>query len=144
MDTEGPGFEGTYGGQQGAAKGIIAILEVIATDFDTTAKKTMEAEKTAAAEFVEYHRQAMTDIGAKEQQVEIDQQDLEKTKNMLVTKMKDLKSAQELLDTALQTLEDLKPMCIDTGMSYAERVTKREEEIAALKEALTYLEPTAE
>lgn len=31
-------------------------------------------------------------------------------------------------------------MCIDTGMSYEERVQKREEEIAALKRALCILD----
>ena len=34
----------------------------------------------------------------------------------------------------------LKPMCIDTGMSYKERVEKREEEIEALKGALCQLD----
>ena len=34
-------------------------------------------------------------------------------------------------------LEELKPTCIDTGMSYAERVAKREEEIKALRLTVT-------
>jgi predicted nucleic acid-binding Zn-ribbon protein len=138
-DTEGPGFEGNYRGQQDSAKGIIGILEVIAADFDRTARLTAEAEKKAAADFEEYKQTMMADIAAKEKQKAIDEQELESTENMLKTKMSDLETAQELLDSALKTLEELKPMCIDTGMSYAERVEKREEEIAALKKALEFL-----
>jgi len=56
--------------------------------------------------------------------------------------MKDLKAATKLLDSALKNIEDLKPVCIDTGMSYAERVQKREDEIQALKDALEALKPS--
>jgi peptidoglycan hydrolase CwlO-like protein len=142
-DTSGPGFAGSYSGQQDSSKGIIAILEVVASDFDRTARLTTESEKKAAADFVEHHRTALKDIASKERQTEIDKEELQSTENTLVQKMSDLEAAQSLLDSAIQTLEDLKPMCIDTGMSYAERVEKREEEIAALKEALTFLEPAA-
>ena len=41
---------------------------------------------------------------------------------------------------AMQELEELKPACVDTGMSYEERVARREEEIEALKEALCILD----
>ena len=34
---------------------------------------------------------------------------------------------------------ELKPTCIDTGMSYEERVARREAEIDALKQALEVL-----
>ena len=44
-----------------------------------------------------------------------------------------------LLDDSMKQLEDLNPQCIDTGMSYDERVAKREEEIEALKTALDQL-----
>lgn len=51
-----------------------------------------------------------------------------------------MKTASKLLDSALKNIEELKPTCIDTGMSYADRVAKREEEIAALKKALCMLD----
>jgi chromosome segregation ATPase len=138
-DTHGPGFTGSYGGQQNSATGIIGILEVVASDFDRTARLTAESEEKSAADFVEHRQSALSDIKGKERQTEINKEELQSTENMIVTRMSDLESAQSLLDAALQTLEDLKPMCIDTGMSYAARVEKREEEIAALKEALTFL-----
>jgi hypothetical protein len=54
--------------------------------------------------------------------------------------MADLTEHMKLLDDVLKTFEDLKPACIDTGMSYSERVAKREDEIEALKTALCMLD----
>ena len=45
------------------------------------------------------------------------------------------------MDDALRALEALQPTCVDTGMSYQERVDKRNEELAALKKALCILDP---
>jgi len=66
---------------------------------------------------------------------------LETTKTKIKTTITDLTTAQDLLDSALKVIEDLKPTCIDTGMSYEDRVAKREEEITALKKALCILDP---
>lgn len=140
-DTDGPGFKGSYKGKQTAGNNIIGLLEVIESDFDRTHRKTQQAEKEAQEEFVEFERMSKADISAKEMTLELDTQDLEATHNTIKKKMGDLETAQSLLDDALKTLEDLKPMCIDTGMSYAERVAKREEEIAALKKAMCMLDP---
>jgi len=54
--------------------------------------------------------------------------------------MDNLEIHQKMLDDALKELEDLKPACVDTGMSYADRVAKREEEIDALKKAMCELD----
>jgi len=70
----------------------------------------------------------------------LDEQDLATTETSLKTKMDDLQTAVDLLDSALKELEDLKPACIDTGMSYSERVKKREEEMEALTKALCILD----
>jgi len=139
-DTSGPGFEGAYKGKQAASKGIIGLLEVIKSDFERTLKSTAAAEKKAAADFVEFDRTSKADIGGKETKTTLDEQDLETTKTTIEQKMKDLKTNMDLLDDAVKEIEDLKPACIDTGMSYAERVAKREEEIAALKKALCMLD----
>lgn len=49
-----------------------------------------------------------------------------------------------ILRTSLKELLELKPACIDTGMSYEDRVAMREEEIAALKKAMCILGKYAE
>jgi len=140
-DTEGPGFKGSYRGSQEASTGIIGLLEVIKSDFDRTARKTLQAEKKAQAEFVEFDRTSRVDIKSKETQLEIDKEELKSTKSAIDRTVEDMETAQKLLDGAVKTIEELKPMCIDTGMSYKERAAKRDEEIAALKKALCALDP---
>lgn len=52
---------------------------------------------------------------------------------------KELKTTQEELDAADAYYQKLTPSCVDTGMTYAERVAKREEEMQSMKEALDIL-----
>jgi len=51
-----------------------------------------------------------------------------------------MQSNMDLTDAALEELEELKPVCIDTGMSYSERAAKRKEEKAALWKAFCELD----
>merc|ERR1719253_132810 len=132
---------GAYKGKQGASKSILGLLEVIASDFKRTFKTTQAAEKKAQADFVDFDRTSKADIGGKETKKELDGQDFNTTKTSIEKKTSDMQTNQELVDKALGELEALKPVCIDTGMSYAERVEKREEEIAALKNAVCILDP---
>merc|ERR1719446_1566688 len=139
-DNPGAGFDGTYKGNQAESSGVIGLLEVIKTDFEHTISVTTETEKTQAADYVEFDRATQADIGAKTTKKELDEQDLKTTKMTQAEKTKDMKSNMNLLDDALKQVEELKPMCIDNVMSYADRVKKREEEIAALKKALCQLD----
>merc|ERR1719324_1689863 len=128
-DTSGPGFSGNYKGNQSKSNAIFALLETIASDFDRTLRKTDEAEHQAHRAYVEFSQTSKASIAGKETKKELDEADLKTTQADLKTSMEDLQTAQDLLDKALQELEELKPTCIDTGMSYAERVKKREEEM---------------
>jgi len=58
----------------------------------------------------------------------------------LGTAKESLTSQTGIIKGAISELMDLKPVCIDTGMSYAERVARREEEIEALNKASCILE----
>jgi len=138
-DTAGPGFSGTYGGKQVASKGIIGMLAVIKTDFERTIKMTSDAEKKAQAEFVEFDRVSRTDISGKTTKKTLDEEDLKSTVAAIAEGMSKLQTEMNLLDSAVKRLFDLKPMCTDFGMSYADRVAKREQEIDALKRAICAL-----
>ena len=48
---------------------------------------------------------------------------------------KDLKGIQKELEAALAYLDKLKPSCSDSGISYGDRVARRNEEIEPLQEA---------
>merc|ERR1719235_305596 len=139
-DTSGPGFAGNYGGKQEAMKAIVGMLEVIKSDFDRTIRTTVQAEKDAAAAFVIYERGAKADIASKTTKKELDEEDLATTKTTIATKMKEMQENMDLVDAAASEIEQLKPMCIDSGMSYEERVKAREEEIEHLKTAMCILE----
>jgi len=131
---------GAYKGNQDSAKAILGLLEVIVSDFQRTVSNTQAQEDQEQAEFIKFDRTSKADIGGKETKTELDEQDLAATETSITEKMKDLQTNQDLVDKALEELEELKPMCIDTGMSYEERVEKREEEIEALKGALCQLD----
>merc|ERR1719221_148122 len=139
-DTSGPGFEGNYAGKQESIKAIMGLREVIKSDFARTMQKTAEAEKEAAAAFVLYERDAKADIASKTTKKELDTEDLATTEATIASKMKEMEENMNLVDASNQVLEELKPTCIDTGMSYEERVAKREEEIEHLTTALCILD----
>ena len=135
-----PGFEGAYKGKQSGSKAIIGLLEVIKSDFERTVRTTEASEKKSQAEFVLADRDLRSDTGGKETKEELDKQDHKTTLSTIESKFADLQTNMDLVDKANAELEELKPVCIDTGMSYTERVEKREEEIAALNNALCLLD----
>jgi len=139
-DTSGPGFSGNYAGGQDGMKAVFALLETLQSDFDRTIRKTEEAEAAAHRDYVAFMQASEASIAGKKTKKELDEQDLVTTRTSLATKMDGYQTAVDLLDSALLTLEDLKPACIDTGMSYSERVKKREEEMKALTTALCILD----
>merc|ERR1719161_1054093 len=57
---------GAYKGGQQKAGGILAMLDVIISDFERTIKVTTDSEKAAHREFVEFERTTKTSIASKE------------------------------------------------------------------------------
>jgi len=139
-DTAGAGFSGSYKGKQGGMKAVFALLETIQSDFDRTMRKTQASEDKAHRDYVEFSQTSKSSIAGKSTKKELDEQDLKTTRTSIEQKMSDLQANTDLLDEALKELETLKPQCIDTGMSYKERVQKREDEMEALKKALCILD----
>lgn len=143
MDRKGKhaGFSGTYHGAQDKSKAIFALLEQIEDDFDRTIRTTQAAEDAAHRDFVDFSQATKSSIAGKETKKELNEQDLSTTKIDIETKTSDMQTSVNLLDAALKELEMLKPTCIDTGMSYGDRVQARKDEIAALQDALKILQP---
>jgi len=139
-DLPDTGFSGANKGSQGAATGILGMLEVIKSDFIRTIKETEKAEKAAETEFIEFERTTKVSISTKTTTKTTNEAEKASTVTEISDAKSDLREEQELLDKALQELEELRPACIDTGMSYEERVARREQEIEALNEALCILD----
>jgi len=142
VDEEGnpTAASGAYKGNQAASTGIIGLLDVIKSDFEHTVETVSAEEKKAAADFVEFDRKSKSAIKGASTKKELDEEDLATTRDTLDTKRKDLQNNQDMLEAALAEIEELRPTCIDTGMSYDDRVAKREAEIAALKNAMCMLD----
>jgi len=137
------GFEGGDGRDQEGGANIIALMDVIEGDFERTIKGTKKEEDQAARDFTALERTTDISIETKTDDKEAKESELAATKDHIAKKLEDLKGEQELLDKALEELIELQPACIDTGMSYEDRVAKREEEIEALNSALSILEAKA-
>jgi len=140
-DNPGAGFDGAYKGSQSASGGILGLLDVIKSDYARTLKVTTKDEEEAQAAFVKFDQASKVDISGKTTKLDLDKDDLKTTTASIKMKTKEMEENMDLVDKALEAIEELKPMCIDTGMSYEERVAKREEEMKALKKALCILDP---
>jgi len=142
VDADAPAVHsGANKGNQQKAGGILAMLGVIISDFERTIKVTTKAEKSAHREFTEFARVTKTSIASKETGKSQSEFGLKETDAGILSSMDDLAKHQNMLDDVLKEIEDLKPACVDTGMSYEDRVQKRKDEIEALKKAMCELDP---
>jgi len=131
----GFGSDEEYGGNQDAASGILGLMAVIESDFEGTIKATKSAEKEASSEFDTFKGDTEGNLDEKKSLVDDKQGELKTAKADLVDYKDDLKNHGDLKKEALDELAKLKPACVGTGMDYAERVARREQEIESLKNA---------
>merc|ERR1719316_1785907 len=117
------------------SRGVVGMLEVLLSDFERTIDETQTAEDEAQQDFEELMRTTGKSIEAKEVVREKKHEELDDIMVNLVEQKEQLKDKVKLLNEAVGELIELKHTCIDTGMSYEERVAKREEEIESLKKA---------
>jgi hypothetical protein len=142
VESEAPdtGFEGNYTGSQGASTGILGLMDVIKGDFSRTVSETTAAEEEAKRDFVDFERDTKMSITTKTTAKESLEHEKTEVEGELSTSEEGIRTQQELLDTAVEQWEKLLPGCVaDPGMSAEERVAKREEEVAALKDAYCIL-----
>jgi len=132
-------FTSPYKGMGAESGGIIGMLEVIESDFARLDAETEQAEIAAAAAFKKFMNEAEEDKAVAEAEVEHKQNNLDTTGQLLVSTKTDLDQTQEQLDATLKYYEKLKPSCVDSGISWTERIKRREEEMQSLKEAYKIL-----
>jgi len=139
MDDAPETFDSSFKGQQAEGGGVVGMLEVIASDFARLESDTTAAEESGAQEYKTFSSDSAVDRATKA--AETDNKEKLKTRKdgELTTTKKDLKGAQGELDAALAYYDKLKPSCVDAGVSYEERVARREAEIQSLQEALKIL-----
>lgn len=133
-------FTADYHGAQSESKGIIGILEVILSDFERTEAKTKEDEELSKMAYEMFETDTNKEIDDKEKKIETLEAEVADLESKIVDEEQALKDAQALLASAKESLADLEAMCVKGEETWEERKKKREEEIAALKEALQILE----
>ena len=120
------------------------MLDVIKSDFERTISATQKAEAKAEKDFLEFMTETGKSLAVKTTAEEQKTTQKDDAEEQLETASKSLQSESEILQTSIKELLELKPVCVDTGMSYEERVARREDEIQALNKALCILKAYAE
>jgi len=132
-------FDKPYTGMMTEGGNIVDFLEVVLTDFARLESETAAAEASAAEEYKKFMFDSNMDKALKETDVKHKTASKTDKESALHTAEEELKTTQDQLDKANAYYEKLKPSCVDSGISYEERVKKREEEIVSLQEALKIL-----
>jgi len=132
-------FGEQYSGDQDGAGGVMALLEVILSDFAGLEADTTAAETSAQKTYEEFMTKAKKDKAVKEKQIEMDTADKTTAEGRLQEDTADWKATQDELLAAERYHAKLVPQCIDPGQTFEERTASRESEIASLKEALKIL-----
>jgi hypothetical protein len=135
-------FDAPYKGMLPEGGSVIDFLEVILSDFARLESETASAEATEKAEYDKYMFESRKDKALKENERKHKEEKRTNDESSLNSSQAELKTTQEQLDKANAYYEKLKPTCVDSGITYEERVKRREEEIQSLQEALKILAGT--
>jgi len=134
------GFDEEYGANQDDSVGVVGMLEVIQSDFVRTIDTTKATEKQQAGDFLEFSTVTESSIAEKKSSISQYDGELVEQKNEIADNNENLSASLTALDHAVTELVELHAACVDTGMSYEERVARREDEISALKDAFGILD----
>lgn len=132
-------FEKPYKGMGGENGGVVGMLEVIQSDFARLESETISDEELESENYTKFMNDSEVDKAVKETDIQHKQGMITKKNQSLSETKTELATTNEELAAANEYYEKLRPQCVDTGMTYEERVQKREEEIQSLKEAMEML-----
>jgi len=132
-------FGDKFNGQQAEAGGVMALLEVISSDFSNLKADTQAAEAASSRSYDDFMTEAKRNKATKSRAIEMDESDKIAAESKLQSDTNDLKSTQDQLLAAERYHATLVPQCIDKGQTFNERTSSRREEIQSLKEALKIL-----
>merc|ERR1719424_1788796 len=132
-------FGKKYTGQQDSAGGVMAMLDVIASDFANLEAETRASEAKAQETYEDFMVESKKTKAVKSRKIEMDESDKAAAEVKVQEDTKDLKGTQDELIAADRYYDKLVPQCIDQGQTFEERTASREAEINSLKQALKIL-----
>jgi hypothetical protein len=124
----------------GAASGIIGLLEVCESDFTRDLAHVMSDEESAVAEYEKVSKENEIEKTTKTQDVKYKTKEAKRLDEDSSELSGDRSTAQAELDATEESLAKLEEQCIDKAETYAQRKARHAAEIAGLKEALAILE----
>merc|ERR1719152_726758 len=129
-----------HGAAEGAAAGIIGLLEVCESDFSKDLAEIVSTEETAVASYERATKENEVETATKTQDVKYKTQEATGLDKQVNEATADRDGVQEELDAVLEYLEKLNERCTAKAETYAERKAARDAEIAGLKQALQILD----
>jgi len=125
--------------KDGAASGIMGMLEVCMSDFTKSLTEITSGEDTAQSEYEVTTQDNKVATAEKDQAVKYETKEAAGLDKAVVETTADRATTQSELDSVLEYLEKLNDMCIAKPETFADRAARREAEIAGLKKALEIL-----
>jgi len=135
-------FSKPYTGLLPEGGNVVDFLEVILADFARLESETSTDEAMEAEEYKNFMFESEKDQALKQNEMKHKTETKTSKESALHSSQEELKLTQEALDKAVAYYEKLKPTCVDTGITYEERVKRREAEMQSLQEALKILSGT--
>jgi len=129
--------------QHQAGSNVINMLSILLSDFAKLEAETQADESQAAQEFKKFMNESKQNKAVKERDNEMQKSERDEQANNEQEAKDELENTMAENKAALAVYEKLKKKCVDTGLSYEDRVQKRQEEIQSLKEGLQILEDAA-
>eukprot|EP00419_Tripos_fusus_P064076 CAMPEP_0172929868 /NCGR_PEP_ID=MMETSP1075-20121228/218701_1 /TAXON_ID=2916 /ORGANISM="Ceratium fusus, Strain PA161109" /LENGTH=726 /DNA_ID=CAMNT_0013791173 /DNA_START=84 /DNA_END=2264 /DNA_ORIENTATION=- len=131
-------FSKPYKGQD-MSGGVIKMLEVVTSDFAKLEASTKAAEAAAQSEYDKFMTDSKMNAASKAKDLEHKTSKRQNQLQALTQKKDDVEGTQKELDAALTYFDKLKPSCVDSGVTYEQRVARRNAEIKSLQDALRIL-----
>jgi predicted nucleic acid-binding Zn-ribbon protein len=125
--------------KDGAAGGVIAMLEVCLSDFTKSLADITAAEDSAQSDYEVTTQDNKEAKVAKEQSVKYETKEAAELDKAISEATAERATTQSELDAVLEYLEKLKDMCIAKPETYEMRADRRAAEIEGLKKALEIL-----
>jgi len=127
----------------GAAGGIIGLLEVVESDFSKGLEELIAGEESAQSEYEKTTQDNKLTKTVKEQDVKYKSKESKSLSKAAAESTADREGVQTELDAVLEYFAKIKEECVAKPDPYEARKARREQEIAGLKEALSILEGEA-
>merc|ERR1719502_1164027 len=132
--------DASHSSKDGAASGIVGLLEVCESDFSKSLAEMTSIEESSAATYEADTKENEIDKAMKTKDAEYKTAEAAALDKSVSEVSGDRANVQSELDAVNEYLAKLADMCVAKAEPYAEKKARREAEIAGLKEALESLE----